>query len=180
MKQIIIILITTFSIFGCKAQTTVYNLSTVTSEDINTTNYYVKDIDNHHDAIVGVWKWENGNSSFEMTLQEFEMENYAPTLTIYHDNIYGKYKYIENGVTITDISTIEAFPNFNVGLSFRSPTEYYILIRDLVSERSKRGTFILTSPTTATVEISELPGVKVNYGNGLDFALPTSMILTKQ
>ena len=180
MKKINIIIIFIITLMGCKAQTVTYNLTTVASENITTDNYYIKDIDNHHDAIVGVWKWENGNDSFEMTLQEFEMENYTPSLTQYYDNIYGKYKYIKNGVVITDINTIQKFPNFNVTFSFRSPTEYYILIRDLVSQTSKRGTFVLTSPTTAMVNLEPLPGVKVDYGNGQPWALPNSFTFIKQ
>ena len=71
MKNILLTLfiLTTLS---CKAQLTVYNIDTPPEDRTVTDNYYYKDIDNHHDAIVGVWKWEEDNTSFEMTLQQFE------------------------------------------------------------------------------------------------------------
>ena len=93
MKNLILFSLLIVSLYSCKAQTTIYNLGTY---DINETeNTYIKDVDNHHDAIVGTWKWEDGTNSFEITLQEFEMQNYPSTSTEYYDRIFGKYKYIQ-------------------------------------------------------------------------------------
>ena len=36
-------------------------------------NPYFKDIDNDFNPFVGEWKWEEGNSSWTMQLQKFEM-----------------------------------------------------------------------------------------------------------
>lgn len=180
MKNIILIIGLILSLYSCKAQTLVYNMTTAESKNITTNNCYIKDIDNHHDYIVGVWRWESGSDSFEMTLQEFEMYHYPITSTWYTDQIFGKYTYEENNSVITQIDTIETLPNISISLDYISPSEYIILIYDPVSERSKKGTFTLTTPTTATVELYEMDGVKLNYGNGQDYALPTSMTLTKQ
>lgn len=121
-----------------------------------------------------------GNSLFEITFQEFEMYHYPSSSTNYYDAIFGKYRYIEYGNLITEIGAIETGASFNVSMSYRSPSEYYILIRDLVSERSKKGIFVLISPTTAVIKLEELSGIRLDYGNGQDDVLPTSMTLTKQ
>ena len=163
-----------------KAQTVIYNLSSPPDE-MQIYNSYLKDIDNHHDAVVGIWRWEDGNNSFEITFQEFEMYSYPEGSTDYSDKIFGKYTYINNNEVITQVNFIQPFPDFKVSLSFRSPQEYSILIVDLVSETARRGKFILTSPTTAVIQdLKPLPGIKVDYGNGQEWALPNTLTLTKQ
>ncbi len=179
MKHILLALFIV-STLSCKAQLTVYNIDTPPENRTVTDNYYYKDIDNHHDAIVGVWRWEDGNTSFEMTLQEFEQYSYPISPNIYLDAVYGKYTYIENGQTIVNITEIETFVNLKLSLGFRSPTEYGVVIGDPTSETNKVGEFILTSPTTATMRLWDSEGVKINYGNGQPWALPTYFELTKQ
>ena len=76
MKNLLIIAFTLIFI-SCKAQT-VYNLDIMPGDRVSD-NYYIKDINNQYDAIVGVWKWQQGNDSFEITLQKF-------TKYSYHDN----------------------------------------------------------------------------------------------
>jgi hypothetical protein len=49
----------------------------------------------------------------------------------------------------------------------------------IASDTHKVGQFIFTSPTTATMVLRNSEGVKINYGNGQDFALPTNLTLTK-
>jgi hypothetical protein len=176
MKHILILLITTLSIFSCKAQT-VYPIGTY---DIPGNNYYTKDTNNHHDAIVGIWKWESGNTSFEITLQEFEMYSDPISPTVFTDAIFGKYTYIENGVIIAEVNEIRTLPLFFLSLTFRTPTKYAVVIGDVVSTRSMVGEFILTSATTATLELWHSGGVRFGYEDKPPFALPMSLVLTKQ
>ena len=181
MKKYLSIIALMASVFSCKAQTVIYNMSTVTPEDITTSNNYIKDIDNHHDAIVGIWRWQNGDDSFEITLQEFEMYNYPDDSTRYRDLIFGRYTYIKDSIVIAEVTAIEVIPNFKVLMRFQSPTEYTIWLEDTVSETAKKGKFILTSPTTAVIQdLKPLPGIKVDYGNGQEWALPNTLTLTKQ
>jgi len=163
-------------LYSCKAQT-IYPLGTA---DIVETNYYVKDLNNDHDAIVGVWRWENGNSYFEITLQEFEMSNYPSFSTEYYDSIFGKYIYVENGLTIAEVQFIEGLPNAKLALHFETPTEYKIVIDDVLSDITKVGEFVITNTNTATFRLWNAEGVKLNESNGQDFALPTDLVLTKQ
>ncbi len=176
MKHFFLIIV--FSFISCKGQT-IYNLGT-TSENRVSDNYYIKDIDNHHDGIVGTWKWQDGNSSFEIILQEFERYSESIAPNQYRDRIFGKYKYIKNGVTIAEVNEIEVFVNSKLTLIFQTPTIYVITIRDLVSSKGKAGDFILTSATTALWELKDIEGIKVGTETGIDFALPTSLTLTKQ
>ncbi len=177
MKNIILISFI-ISFISCKSQT-IYNLGT-TPENRVSDNYYIKDIDNYHDGIVGTWKWQDGDSSFEITLQEFERYSESIAPNQYMDRVFGKYKYIENGITVAEVNEIGVFINFKLTLIFQTPTKYAIVIRDVVSSKGKVGEFILTSPTTAIMELWDSQGVKVGTETGIDFALPTSLTLTKQ
>lgn len=164
--------------FNCKAQT--FNLGTP-PENVPLDNYYLKDLENSLDNIVGVWKWVNGNSYFEITLQEFEHYNYPSTTNQYWDAIFGKYKYVENGNVIAEVNDISSFPNFKLTLIFVTPNLYKVIIEDIVSNKGKIGEFTLTSSNTATLELWESGGVRVGDNISLlPFSLPTSVVLTKQ
>ena len=164
---------------SCKSQLTIYNIDTPPEQRTVTDNYYYKDIDNHHDAIVGTWRWQNGDSFFEITLQEFEQYSTSISPNIFIDKIFGKYTYQENGQVIANIESIDTFVDFKLSLSYRTPTEYAVVIRDVISDTGKIGEFILTSSTTATLSLRNSGGVKVNYGNEQEWSLPTSVTLAK-
>ena len=127
------------SVFSCKAQTVIYNMSTVTPEDITTGNFHIKDLDNHHDAIVGIWRWQNGDDSFEITFQEFEMYSYPEGSTRFSDAIFGKYIYTQQGIIIAHVALVETGADFKVALKYITPSEYTIWLKDTVSETAKRG-----------------------------------------
>jgi len=163
---------------GCKSQT-IYNITQPSEDRTISENYYIKDINNYNDAFVGTWRWENGNSMFEITFEEFEMYSDPLAPTIYRDDIYGKYKYIENGITIAEAPTVETFTNYKVSLGYSSPTTYSILIKDIISTIAKKGTLTLTSPNTAILELRDIGGVKVGFVPNGEFRLPTNITLTK-
>ncbi|PQB05372.1 DUF6705 family protein [Aureitalea marina] len=176
MTKTSILLIAALSIISCKAQT-IYPLGT---HDMVESKYYVKDIDEHHNDIVGTWRWENENSSFEIVLQEFEMFHYPNKSTAYYDVVFGKYTYVENGEVIASVQQIQPIPNSKLTLHFSEELSYKVVIEDVVSETSKVGEFVLVSSNTATMNLWNSNGVKINYGNGLAWALPESVMLIKQ
>ena len=178
MKNITIILMILFTSIGCKAQQIV-PLGT-SYESIENRNFYIKDINNHHDAIVGIWRWEDGNNYFEITLQEFEMFNYPPSLQQFRDEIFGKYTYAENGVETISINDISTSPNAVVSLSFTSPTSYFIIVSDVSTGAYKVGEFTLLNDNTATMELRTSEGIKVDYVGSENFSLPTNITLIKQ
>lgn len=180
MKKILIFTVVVFSLFACKAQT-IYSKGTQ-PEAMEADNIYIKDINNDHDLVLGTWKWEDGNSYFEITLQEFEMYHYPDNSTRYYDAIFGKYKYVENGVVIAETTTIETLPNFSVGFNYWTSTLYNVGIKDVVSDKSMVGEFQITATDTATLNLWRSEGIRVNSpdNNGIDFSLPMSITLIKQ
>ena len=48
---------------SCSAQHTIVDVSNKIDW---TTNTYLKDTNNHFEDVLGTWKWEEGNSSFEI------------------------------------------------------------------------------------------------------------------
>lgn len=182
MKQSLTIFILVLSLYSCKAQTSIYNIGTPPEERTVVDNYYYKDINNEYTSVLGTWIWEDNNNTFEITFEKFEMYNYPNSVQQYWDAIFGKYKYTENNVVISEVTQIETFPDFKLHLSFVSPTEYDVFIKDVVSGKSKVGKLVLsTQDNTATLELKNPEGVKVdNAISFTPFSLPTSIILTKQ
>ena len=184
MKTIITTLILTVSFISCKAQT-VYNLNNL-PEDVPFNNVYLKDVENHFDALVGVWKWEQGNNSFEVTLQKFEKYKWPAFSTSYDDIIFGKYTYIENGNVLSEVTSIETFPNVKLVMQFQSPTEYTIRILDVASDKSLGGTFVINSNGTATFNLDTTRPSSGGYyhpsnpPSSVLFSLPANATLIKQ
>ena len=180
MKKLILFTTVFVVMLSCSAQSIVYDI-TASPEQIVGDNYYIKDVNNQFSSVVGTWKWQDGISYFEITLQKFEMESYSSSSTKYYDHIYGKYKYVENGVVIAEVSQINPFPNFKLVFSFDTPTKYIIGINDVVSGKNKKGYFIIISPNTATLELKDIEGVNIGgYNSIIPFSLPISVTLTKQ
>jgi hypothetical protein len=185
MKNILLVLITLITFYSCKAQT-IYPLGTP-REQITENNFYIKDTENIHDQVVGVWRWESGNSSFEITLQEFEQNPLYEGSTFYEDDVFGKYKYIENGVLIAEVTEITNLiqnrPKVSVG--YESENTFFIQISDIISEKYKQGTFIINDDGTATINLADpigTSGIRTPNDpppNNLEFQLPTNITLTK-
>ncbi len=110
MKHILIIVIATFSLLNCKAQSPILPLSDWTDEQ---TNAYYKDLNNELNAFEGTWLYTNGNTSLKIVLVKKTMYfngNY------YEDLIVGEYQYIEDGVE--KINTLASL-NLNLGFSHK-------------------------------------------------------------
>lgn len=77
-------------------------------------NTYYKDIANDYDKFVGTWKWQQGLSSFTITLLE-RPHVFVPDDGCYSDLLIGEYQYINaSGTTIVNtlpqLSTIGIIP----------------------------------------------------------------------
>ena len=94
---------------ACKAQ---YNVVPLDGTEQNTSiinpnlpDYY-KDLNNDLDAFVGTWKYQNGNTSFTISLKKVEQaETFGNNIT---DKLIGEYRYVENGIEI-----VNSLPGFN-------------------------------------------------------------------
>lgn len=62
--------------------------------------YYYKDVNNELDKFLGTWRYENGNTSFEIT---FVKNEYVYGSSDYYDELLAtSFKYINNGAVIFD------------------------------------------------------------------------------
>ena len=95
MKPYIIIIITLFAFFSCKAQSPIVPLDTRIHETPD--GSYLKDLNNELNKFVGTWKYENGNTSLILT---FKKVNQRYNGEWYEDILVGEYKYVVNGVEI--------------------------------------------------------------------------------
>ncbi|MGY0393551.1 DUF6705 family protein [Bizionia sp. KMM 8389] len=179
MKNIILISMISIAFISCKAQT-IYDISTPSETVASSNNYYMKDINNYNDAFVGVWRWEDGSNSFEITLQEFEMYSDPISPNIYRDAIYGKYTYIENNIVVSETTSIGTFVDFKLYLVYKSPTVYSVVISDVVSNDYKGGTFTLLNANTAILELKDVPGIRLDNQTNGEFSLPTNVVMVKQ
>lgn len=142
-------------------------------------NKYLKDKNNMFQNVLGTWKWQQGNSYFEITFNKITKYHFGDT-KLYADFIVGKYRYVENGVTIADITNNTYNPsNCLAFLTFVSQDEYIIDIKDINSNKKKVGPFILNSNITeATFTLENTHGMKIE--NNINFSLPTQLTLIKQ
>lgn len=103
MKKTLIILTTLLISLSSCAQT-IKPLATATRNDYANGNY-IKDTSGLYNPFVGTWQWTNGTNTL---IFKFEKKaNYNPLNDAGYskDVILGGYKYIENGITITDCLT---------------------------------------------------------------------------
>lgn len=105
MKNIFIVAIVLLSV-SCKAQ----DVFPLYDSPIDAPyDSYFKDLDNDFNPFVGEWKWENGNTSWTIQLQKFEM---IPSgSSSFSDVLVGEYQYIENNVEL--INELPFIPNTN-------------------------------------------------------------------
>ena len=164
---------------SCSAQHTIVDVSNKIDW---TTNTYLKDTNNHFEEVLGTWKWEEGNSSFEIEFTKITNYNYEG-INMAIDFILARYKYVKDGFLVADILNNIYYPlNFKATLVFDNPTEYIFIINDVVSDKTKKGQFKLNSnglDTIATYSLRNLEGMYVNQSN-IEFSLPTQLTLVKK
>ncbi|MCX7551611.1 DUF6705 family protein [Xanthomarina sp. F2636L] len=112
MKHIFI-LFSIISCLSCKAQSPLF----MADPELPAGTYY-KDMNNDMDKFVGTWKWDNGNSSWTITLEKVE---YFLIGGYYRDILIGEYQYIENGDLIINTlpllndSSVQGFEHYIAG-----------------------------------------------------------------
>lgn len=107
MKKIIyFISLLSFTFLSCKAQT-ILEIVPLESSRVKPAYTYFKDVNNLLDRYEGTWKYQNGSTSFTITLEKME-EDYNSDFKHYFDRLKGEYRYIENGIEI-----VNTLPNLN-------------------------------------------------------------------
>ena len=108
MKQIILIIVTIFTVLSCRAQSPIVGYQTYRVPD----NAYCKDLNNDLDKFTGTWKYINGTTELTVVIVKNEQvfnDDY------YTDELAANYKYVENGVEI--INTLSNDYNTNATIS---------------------------------------------------------------
>jgi len=199
MKKILYVLV--LITIACKAQSPV--ISMVDYENNNnlelTENCYLKDIGNKFAPFVGTWKWTQGSSELTIIIEKLEMV-YKPHSNYYSDELVGKYRYVENGIEITNtlnytvsVNTMwngAYVPFYDTG--YYSDTEIRFSFNDY--EKDKRGNAKMKLINVLNNPDGSISANQVQWNllekertiiNGQPtiqpgFSVPTDVILTKQ
>lgn len=108
MKQLIIIL-TVFTAFACKAQTIIVPIGSGGQIEHNP-DYYKKDVNNEFNKFEGTWKYQEGNTEIVFKLKK--EEHYLTPSNYYADLLVGEYQYKENNSTVAN--TLSDFDNMSI------------------------------------------------------------------
>lgn len=109
MKQIILIILITFSFLNCKAQSPILAIETDSRIGIQDNSYY-KDVNNVLNTFEGTWLYTDGNTSLKIKLVKSTMFFNGD---YYEDIMVGGYQYIKNGVE--KINTLSDVDNLSIG-----------------------------------------------------------------
>jgi len=187
--------------FACKAQTiSLTNVNWLTVPD----GAYVKDTDGKLDVFLGTWKWTNGNDEFTVVFVKKLMYDGEGTNKYQKDIVMGGYRYINNGVEITntlnfttsfDVNDISTFSNYaHIITTIHSDFKgFQIKVYDKVKGKGLDGSFELTnaltlpngnySATQAHWRLREREFISINGNPPLPedgIGLPDDIILTKK
>ena len=193
--KIKIFLITTClisTIWSCKAQTNVINITEWCNNQTSETNgsLYLKDINNLYAPYLGTWKWTEGNREFTLTLLKQTKYHYNQGIdNYYEDRIVGYYTYKENGVELINTSNDNLTDSYNIKVDYRFNCRSKLsgLIKDIAKNKRYLSWFEIISPTQirfkgkeeedGRVQKEGMPPPPVVYvGN----SFPLDMVLTKQ
>lgn len=181
MKTILTTIVITLSLLSCKAQQFVeVNLNTIDfNEDLS--GKYYKDIDGNFNPFIGIWENTTGSTTFRVDLYKE-----AITTSEYStDNIQGKYYLIENAGTLNETITCTGENMVKEGyVIVASSTDGVTMggaIYDTCIPDELNSTFgvlkmDITGTNTAHWTITR-KGMKLE---GMDYVIPTDIILTKQ
>ena len=191
MKKYILLLIFAVS-FSCKAQQTIPMSQDYTNYLKN--NNYIKDTNNDLDKFVGTWKWispTNSNTYFEINLYKVVYWNPNNFDNFFIDKILGNYKYVENGIVITNTLTwntnndlySSTFPVIMSNVEKPLFKELLINMRDVAKNKTCKADFKIID-LDATILTANW---KMKYTDGWriepvqpGFSIPTDIILVKQ
>ena len=191
MKKVILLLIFAVS-FSCKAQQTIPMSQDYTNYLKN--NNYIKDTNNDLDKFVGTWKWispTNSNTYFEIVYFKVLYWNPNAINNYFEDKVLGNYKYVENGVIITNTlnwntyndlysSTFPAIIGNDVKPQFK---DLLINMSDVAKSKTCKADFKIIDLNATILTASW----KMKYTDGWriapvqpGFSIPTDIILVKQ
>ena len=151
MKKLITILILALLSYGCKAQQTV-PMNTDYSDYLKDNNY-IKDTEGDLNKFVGTWKWTDPNNpNTYMELQFFKVLHWNSNNinNYYEDSIFGNYKYVQNGVIITntlgqnntdDLYNNSVFPKISTNDKSPSFKDLKIFMSDVVKHKTCKADF---------------------------------------
>lgn len=195
MKKLLMLLFFVVS-YSCKAQQTIPMSMDYTNYLKN--NNYIKDTNNDLNKFIGTWKWinpTNSNTYFEINFFKVLYWNPNNINNFFEDTILGNYKYVENGVIITNTLTWNTYNDlysntFPVILSnVEKPLfkELLINMRDVAKNKTCEANFniIDLNATTLTANWKLISTDQIRVGNNLPavqpgFSIPTDIVLTKQ
>ena len=193
MKKYIILSILIITSISCKAQTT-YSLSNYDTSVLKNNNY-IKDFDGILDKFVGTWKWTdstNPNTYFIVQFVKVEHRNPNNINNFYQDDILGNYKYVVNGVEITNTlnyNSNDIYSNnypvilSNIGkLPFK---DLNINMSDVLKHKTCSASFEILNLTATPLSAHWKMRNNEHYDHGGDhqpeeFSIPSDVILIKQ
>lgn len=186
MKTLLITLLIAFTIYSCKAQQlTTVNLNTYIPGANDKSGKYYKDIDGDFNAFLGVWENTTGNNTFKVELFKAAIPQGNSPFDYSYDTIQGKYYLIENYGT----------PNETIICTGQNLVREGVVIMASSSDGvSMQG---LIFDTCIPIELNSTSGVlKMEITNtnlahwtitrkgisisGMEYVIPTDIILTKQ
>ena len=108
MKKNIIIILSFFISFSCKAQIIDRYDSSISVGDID--GAYYKDVNNFRDQFVGTWVYTQGTTQLTIMIQKRDNLTHFNGIRTYNEDILiGEYRYVENGIekinTLANINT---------------------------------------------------------------------------
>lgn len=103
---------------NCKAQTIV-NINTY--PELDDSNKYYKDINNHFPNFVGTWENTTGNITFRLILWKVPQDSNLPSENSFIDRIYGKYLILQNAGLSTELilyNSVKFYPQSGATSNF--------------------------------------------------------------
>ena len=195
MKNYNILILVAFISLSCKAQTT-YPLSNYNTAVLKNNNY-IKDFEGILDKFVGTWKWtDTSNPNTYLSVEFVKVVHWNPNNinNFFEDTILGNYKYVLNGVVISNTlnyNSTDLYSNnhpvimANIG---KPPfKDLDINMRDVIKNKTCYADFKIidlnASTLSATWKMIQKEGIR--FGTGLTpiqpgFSIPSDVVLIKQ
>ena len=185
MKLYIIQLIIVLSVYSCNAQLTTVNINTLNYNE-SCSGKYFKDIDGNFNNFIGSWKGiVNESITFKVELFKYYLPEGKPPLDYSKDIITGKYYLIVNEGESSEQIICSGQNMDKVG---------FVIIAESNDGTTMKGSIYDTCISKELV--STFGNLSMNLGNkntahwgitrkgislkGMDYVIPTNIILTKQ
>ena len=194
MKKIFLIIIIFLGNLA-KAQQT-YSITYNGNADIYQKNNKIKDDVGTLDKFDGDWKWTSPtNPDTYMIIRLFKILDWNPNPShnYFEDKVLGNYRYIENGIEITntlnftELSNVYAtnFVSMLANLDNVVPFDNVsINMVDIIKSKNCKAEFkivdVNATVKTATWQMRNTEGIKFKMAVISGFTLPNNIILTKQ